>query len=437
VPTQLGKHFWPEWSLVSGVRVDYLAPTLYLGDVVWTFLFLISNLQFLNPKQIQNSKIKDQNLIKKLKIVVRNKNLWVMAGLVVMNILMAERSEVAIYRWARIIQILITVLSIKYQVLSIRKLLNWVVPIWIVVESWLGLGQVINGGSLGGVWYWLGERRFSLGGIGLAEWQVAGENIIRAYGTFSHPNSMAGFLLVSLLLWRNLQSTNYNLQTSIYKLQFRKIIHWVILWSGVLGIVLSGSRVVWGVGMIILLISNFQFLNPKQIQNYKILIGKVLIGIGVVTLVFSLISVNYRVGDFVRGWDKSSISKRLELVRQAGAMIKTNPLFGVGAGNFLVAQPKFEVEGQGRWRQPVHNIFLLWMSEMGVIVTIFLISNFQFLNPKQIQNSKIKDQKLIRNLKINKNKLIILGIIAVTGAVDHYWLTLPQNWWLMAIILAI
>ena len=36
IPTQLGLHFWPEWSKVAGIRVDYLSPVLYLTDIFWT-----------------------------------------------------------------------------------------------------------------------------------------------------------------------------------------------------------------------------------------------------------------------------------------------------------------------------------------------------------------------------------------------------------------
>ena len=28
IPTQLGKHFWFDWSLVWGMRVDYFSPTV-------------------------------------------------------------------------------------------------------------------------------------------------------------------------------------------------------------------------------------------------------------------------------------------------------------------------------------------------------------------------------------------------------------------------
>jgi hypothetical protein len=409
VPTQLGKHFWPEWSLVAGVRVDYLSPTLYLGDIIWVLL-VIFNLKFV---RLRRTSLRFE-IIK----LIKSRKFWVGVVLVVINILVAGNRWEAIYRWIRIGQVLISLKFIKFKVYQVRWYLLWIIPIWIVVESWLGLAQVVNGGSLGGIWWWLGERRFALGGIGLAEWQVAGENIIRAYGTFSHPNSLAGFLLVSLIYWLGIyESRNLGIK-NFYK--------WTVLWSGVLGIVLSGSRVVWGVGIIILIISNFQFLISKKNINLRKIIGYLGVGSGVIILILGLISINYRVGDFVGGWDRNSIDKRLELARQAGAMIKLNPLFGVGAGNFLVAQPRFEIEGQGRWRQPVHNIFLLWLSEMGIIITIYIIH-------------KLQTYKFQTNFKkqFPNYKLVIMGVIAITGMVDHYWLTLPQNWWLLAIMLAV
>ena len=42
-------------------------------------------------------------------------------------------------------------------------------------------------------------------------------------------------------------------------------------------------------------------------------------------------------------------------------------------------------------------------------------------------------------LKLFKRKenLILLGLITLTGMMDHYWLTLPQNSWLLMVILGI
>src|SRR6266704_691714 len=41
LPTQFGKHFWPSFSIIQGIRVDYLSPTLYFTDILIILLFLV------------------------------------------------------------------------------------------------------------------------------------------------------------------------------------------------------------------------------------------------------------------------------------------------------------------------------------------------------------------------------------------------------------
>ena len=133
IPTQLGRHWWPEWSLVRGVRVDYLSPTLYLIDLLWG-LWLIFNFKFLKF----------------------SRKSWWLIGFLAISMLAAENKWAAIYKTGRLVQLAVTVILIKNSGLKIQNYLRWIVPTWIIVESLLGTAQVINGGSLGGVWYWLG-----------------------------------------------------------------------------------------------------------------------------------------------------------------------------------------------------------------------------------------------------------------------------------------
>jgi hypothetical protein len=296
------------------------------------------------------------------------------------------------------------------------------VPVWIVLEVFLGLAQVINGGSLNGIWWWLGERRFTYGGIGIAQIRLFDEGWIRAYGTFSHPNSLAGFLLLSWWWWKKEIRDPPRRAGKI--LDFRKIFYWIVNWSAVFGIILTGSRVVWalGLGMIVfeqLHIKNFRKL-IKRADFKKKMLGNIFLGGGIICLVLGIISIDYRVSDFVGGWDVNSWKKREMLGMASIRMIKKYPLFGVGAGNFVVNLSKFQ-SGSFYWMQPVHNIFLLIWNEIGVLGVIL-------------------------GLVFGANKLIgfkwkkyiwLLIIVWVTGMFDHYWLTLPQNAWLLAIILGV
>ncbi|MEK7497805.1 MAG: hypothetical protein AAB656_02715, partial [Patescibacteria group bacterium] len=40
LPTQIALHIWPDWALVQGIRVDYLAPAIYLTDIIIVALVL-------------------------------------------------------------------------------------------------------------------------------------------------------------------------------------------------------------------------------------------------------------------------------------------------------------------------------------------------------------------------------------------------------------
>src|SRR5687767_12118252 len=51
LPTQLGIHFWPDFSSIFGIRVDYLSPTIYLTDLLVFFLIL----KFFNPSIFKKS----------------------------------------------------------------------------------------------------------------------------------------------------------------------------------------------------------------------------------------------------------------------------------------------------------------------------------------------------------------------------------------------
>jgi len=347
----LGRHFWPDFALLHGIRVDYLSPTIYLIDII-VVLLIISKIKITRNNNQETNKIQTPITNNQTK-----KNIFLF---IILNILVAENKWVAGLAWARVIEIWAMYRILKENKELVKKYLFYIIPFWIILESGLGLLQVIKGGSLQGVFYWLGERRFNLNTIGVAKISVFGHETMRAYGTFSHPNSMAGFLLVALELWKN----NSN----------KKILFWVIWWLGVMGIVITGSRIAW-----LLLIFNFQF--------------------SIFNLFFIFLFFIYS------GWDSLSFVKRMDLNIEAIRMIFHRPLFGVGLNNYLVNSKYF---------QPVHNVYLLILSQVGIVPLVIWWRGNRKGYPY-----------------INR----ALWIVLITGIFDHYWMTLPQNWWLLLICL--
>ena len=356
-----------------GIRVDYLSPTLYFLDVLWLLVFVGG--------------------WREVKVNIRK--YWWVGVFIAINVVMAERGWLSIYRWARIFQMGWMGAYFVKNKRMFRDELVRVLPIWICFESFLGLGQIIWGRSLEGVFYWLGERRFSYSSIGAAQMAVLGRGIVRAYGTFSHPNSMAGFLLVAELLWVTVKAKK------------KQLWWWMVFWSGLVGIIISGSRTVWLLTVISLI---FLFKERKRRWGFGVLF------MGIFMLVLAGVSSNYVLGDWLGGWDSEGLVKRWNLNAAALEMIKESPLLGVGLGNFLVKLPEYQKNNNFFWLQPVHNIFLLLISEIGILGLWGL--------------TKLRMKFDLKN----KGYRLALGVIAVTGMVDHYWLSLPQNSWLLVVM---
>ncbi len=419
IPTQLGKHFWFDWSMVLGIRIDYLSPTLYLIDLVWIILFVFN---LIKPSALRLSPLKKETFLK-----FRH---FLLIGYVIINILVAQNKWIAIYKWFRIGQLVWFGYYVFRNKYLVEKILIKVLPMWIVIESLLAIGQIAKGGSLNGFWWWLGERSFDFNTIGVAQMSVVNNGIIRAYGTFSHPNSLAGFLLVCLILWVKFKPLSSSINSEQLPLKkgavlkiynFKNIYWWGVVWLGMVGIILTGSRTIWIlslVSVVYLLWGNFKNIKNKG----KILFLMIIMFFGV----YKMIDYNYPIKNFLGGWDENGLLKRGQLNLAAIEMIKKSPLFGVGLNNFLVNLPDYQFNNQVFWLQPVHNIGLLLLSEIGILG--LLVFNFKFSIFKTIK-------KIIKNN--DKVMLLIIGIIFVSGMVDHYWFTLPQNMWLLSLVLGL
>ena len=120
---------------------------------------------------------------------------------------------------------------------------------------------------------------------------------------------------------------------------------------------------------------------------------------------------------FAFDFSQRFITHRLELIKASLVMIKENLLIGIGLNNFIPNLVKVSNTFVNSWElQPVHNIFLLTLSETG-ITGLLIFSSLFF------------------NLSIMSNFPLLA--ILITGMSDHYWLTLQQNMLLFTYVLVI
>lgn len=372
LPTQLGRHFFLPQSFVNGVRVDYLSPTIYFFDLI-TLIFFIFNW-------------------KNILIFLKNKKLFFFILLLIFNIAFSIFKIISLYKAIKLIQWWLIFLLIK-------KIKPWEVIkkgffFGGLFQFSLALAQFINQRSLNGIFWFFGERNLYLSYPGIAKTYLFGKELLRPYATFSHPNSMAGFYL--LLYFAFLTITKINKQRLLDHLA-------LFAFSGL--ILLSFSKIAifcWIIGNL--------FWYQRKIKCWICFLAKFF----AITLTgFIFISASN---------DLFSLNNRLFLLKESLLLFEKNWLVGVGLGAYTKAKETISLVGLKYYliNQPVHNVFLLFFIESGLLVGL----GFVFFLFKAIK-------------KFYQNNQLIFYLILLTGFFDHYWWTLSQNFFLLAFIAAI
>lgn len=204
--------------------------------------------------------------------------------------------------------------------------------------------------------------------------------ILRAYGAFSHPNVLGGFLVLASLAgfwcWLHiyLQAKAENWRGPKMKFLLLKLkLVLLTLVSTILGLLFSFSR-----GAILALVLALIFLGIKAIGQKQYLKLQIVIKMSLLVL-FLFLFVNMLLPGVWRArftadgeLEQQSITQRLSGLAQIDWQNKKTLFFGQGLGantyvNLKPEQAPYEV-------QPIHNVFLLSLAELGVLGVILLLN---------------------------------------------------------------
>jgi O-antigen ligase len=394
LPTQVAYHFWPDWSYLFGIRVDYFSPAIYLTDLLILLLVI-------------------PWLIKKLRTGKWSvKKAWPFLILLVFtltNSFFAQRFQIAAIKWFKVWELILLGLFIANEKPFQKE--GWVTtPLCfsLIFFSLVGVGQFIFQRTIGGPLYFLGERHFSSTTPGIALFSFFGREALRPYSTFGHPNAMAGFFAASLLL------VLFNKKRVLPDLFVK-----TALFLSMLVVLLSFSQGVWLSLAVVVFILLLTRKDNKLLKRISILT----LMLSVIGSVFLLAIVAKN--PFLGQTSKEVVVTRLSLIKASAIMVTERPLVGVGVNNFILKLPGKIPNAYLSWKlQPVHNIFLLVFSETGLIgLLLFFCLLFAAL----------------KNLSVHKDRQLMMVIILIllTGLIDHYWLTLQQNQLLFSLVLGL
>lgn len=370
LPSQYGLHFWPSWASINGLRVDYFSPTLYFTDIL-VFLLFIS--------EISKFKSTDWSWTKS------NVAFWlfqIIFLLVYFNVSRSLSPLVSAYKWAKIAEFAFLAYYISRVRLNYKLLL---IPI--LFSSVLTICQFINQSSIGGLWYFLGERTFTSLTPGIANAFINGQLLLRPYATFPHPNVLAGFLAVILpLILARLTHISRRLTAFILALGYVALF-----------LTLSRSAIVVGL------------LATAVILKFKPII--LVLVIAIILLSPRLLSLQF---------EAEPLLVRTEQINLSVKEFASSPIVGTGLGTSPLYLPT-STYNYSLAHQPIHNIYLLLLSETGS----FGFGLFIVLIVIAIKNG-LRQRRII---------LVPLFSILAIGLLDHYFLTLQQTQLLFAIIL--
>lgn len=273
----------------------------------------------------------------------------------------------AVYKWLKFLEIGLLAGWIKqYRPPIIKPLIAA-----LIFQSILALGQWFHQGSLAGYWFF-GEQPYTsaTAGIDKITW-LDGSLKVPPLGTTPHPNVLGGFLAVGLALGPSLFTD--------------KVGPFAILILPALFLTFSLSA--W-----------LAFL----IRNKWTLLA------GAIALIIFGQNLSFMAPE-------SSFSRRSQLTKIALEMFKDHPLIGAGLNNFTVVMDHYGyIPATTRFLQPVHNIYLLLLSETGLIGLL----GFLYL--------LIKGRSLFAD-KVRPFQIRSLFLLLFLGLFDHWPLTLQTG----------
>ncbi len=305
----------------------------------------------------------------------------------------------------------------------------WVLVIGGVLQAAVALGQFVFQHDLG--LQVLGESRIAADLAGVAKLDTAAGKIVRSYGTFPHPNLLAAYLATALLAWwwlwvRRAASAARIADAALLGIGAALLAGFAVAFSrlGLVALAVGFSVVAWRMWAVPGLRRRF----GRQAR-----LGALFVlgcGLGLVLLLpqwASRIAIDGR---------EQAVALRVEYVRSAWRMVAEHPFFGAGPGTFAEIAPRFSDQIAEPWqRQPVHNLWLLMLAELGAVgFMAFIVFVWRLLRPLAVR-AETGEQALAKALAVG-----LLAALFAFSLGDHFFWTLPQGrmllWGILAVVVA-
>ena len=375
LPFQIKKSYFFDDSYNKGVLIFYNTNSLYLIEILG-FLLSISFLLYILFFEFHVERFR--------KSILMLAPAFIFLILSFVSLLVHRETMIFGLFKAIIISLLIVIFCFIINILTVKHMFHtsfWLILANSCIQSSIGIFQYFGQKSLG--LYFLGEEFIRSYIPGLAKFkQALGQKwivdkllgvyhetfIVRAYGTFPHPNVYGSFIVIGLMM-------------SIYLLfvcreTWKRIFFAFAIFLQTTGLAISFSRVAI-VSFALAFLGFFALMfimkrNEREQRKNLFFTLSMVISAAIFTGLLFYPQFLERGGVVSYGTtNKEAISDRRLYQTISLHMITQHPWMGVGIQNFTrVMDGHTPIPLQAYQHQPVHNIFLLIAAESGIPAAI-------------------------------------------------------------------
>ena len=431
--------YW-EYGTVSIYGTEILLWVIFILFCVNLFLI---KLQITNYKLQINPKSKIQN--------VGTAAVIMFLAFALLSIFWAESKGVALMAGLRLVEGVGLFFILSFFKFDWKKISRAFV-LSATIQAFLGIYQLLTQTTFASKW--LGMALHDPATLGTIVVEASGERWLRAYGSLPHPNMLGAFLAIGIFLaiilyQKSLASREKIILVSIFSILtfglFATFSKSAILSAVIILLIFLISSFILEAGkkdkcelgknknLFFDLVEKIKFCfryfekgsrqartisNPTA-QGQKIVLLKFTFLFIFIAIIFSIIfwePVSTRITGSGR-LEAKSTNERLDYFGESWHLIKKHSFFGVGLGSYTLALHNEINPNLNAWEyQPVHNIYLLVLAELGAFgMFLFLLVLIDFFSSLQKNNNWY-------NLFDLKNTVFFL--VLIVGFFDHYLWTL-------------
>jgi len=341
-------------GMINGAVWEYGTYSLYLLDFLFAIIFILAFFYWLFRKK-DNWKMHNKKVSDILGVVIS-----------FASIFWAEQHNLAIYYFLRLGQGIVLALIIYLISVDFKKIALALISasfIQSLLALWQFFSQKVVGSSLLGMANQLPQD------AGVSVVEASFGRFLRAYGSLPHPNILAGFLVVSLIIILGLL-----IMSSTYR---ERYFLWLVAVVDFAALFFTFSKSAFlALALAYLFIFVFLYLTRdygSKVTFYHLAMVGILVtailGFIYSDLVFVRLNATERL-------EQQSVTDRITYLHQAQQILVNNWDKGVGIGNYTVADYNLSYRKfPGYEYQPVHNVYILILAELGVggLLIFFLL----------------------------------------------------------------